>query len=286
MEIIYLFFLLGILIYIFYRETSKENFTDQLETEINNIIRRDDINLLKIYQKIKFSDLLNNNKNTNINNSVIPEETEKIQKYKIAFLTYEDRNEDYITMHNSNMKLYCDKWGYEYIHISENNDKISPYWYKIFLVKKLLEKDYDYVFWLDSDSAIMNFNIDLGEDILNNYDSDIFVGSDNIKYDIVNAGLFIIRNSEIGKEFIDDWVKEYKPYCEKGNGGLRGRWAMSCYEQGHLNKLIYEKYSKYTSFLDRSIFQNNNSCHEDVFVMHHYGGDKKKRADCFRKTKH
>lgn len=284
MEIIYLLFLLGILIYIFYKETSKENFTEHSEIEINNIIKNDDINLLKLYQKIKLSDLLNNNKN--INNPEVSEEARKNNKYKIAFLTYEDRNEEYIKMHNSNVKLYCDKWGYEYIHVSQNKKNISPYWYKIFLIKDLLEKDYDYVFWLDSDTAIMNFNVDLGDDILNNYDSDIFVGSDNIKYDIVNAGLFIIRNSEIGKEFINDWIAEYKQYCEKGNGELRGRWAMSCYEQGHLNKLIYEKYSKYTSFLDRSIFQNNNNCFEDVFVMHHYGGDKIKRAKCFKKAKH
>lgn len=280
MDIIYLFFLLTLLIYVFYKETSKENFADQDETEINNIIRNDDINLLKIYQKIKLSDLLNNNKTTEHKTE------DKQKKYKIAFLTYEDRNEEYIKIHNSNMKLYCEKWNYEYIFISKNEKNMSPYWYKIFLVKQLMEKDYDYVFWLDSDTAIMNFNIDLGEDILKKYDSDIYVGSDNIKYDVVNAGLFIIKNSEIGKQFIEDWMEEYKPYCEKGNGSLRGKWAMSCYEQGHLNKLIYEKYSKYTSFLDRSVFQNNGSCFEDVFVMHYYGGDKIKRAECFKKAVH
>lgn len=279
MEVIYTIILIIILIAIFYKETSQENFSELSERNIDDIIRNDDINMLKMYSKIKFTDLNNNNKKNNIG-----EEEQK--KYKIAFLTFENRKEEYIDLHNKNMKKYCDKYGYDYIHISENTTGISPYWYKVFLVKDLFEKNYDYVFWLDSDTAIMNFNIDLGEDILDKYDSDIFVGSDNIKYDVVNAGLFIIRNSEIGKKFIDDWIDAYKPYCEKGNGSLRGRWALSCYEQGHLNRLIYEKYSKYTSFLDQSLFQNTNSCFDNVFVMHYYGGDKKKRAECFRKAKH
>lgn len=281
MEVIYTIALIILLLFIFYKETSRENFTELSEKELNNIIKNDDTNMLKIYEKIKFSDLLDNNKKNNVD---ISEEEQK--KYKIAFLTFENRTEEYINLHNKNMELYCKKYGYDYIYIAKNTTGISPYWYKVFLVKDLLEKDYDYVFWLDSDTAIMNFNIDLGDDILDKYDSDIFVGSDNIKYDVVNAGLFIVRNSKIGREFIDDWIGAYKPYCEKGNGSLRGRWAMSCYEQGHLNKLIYEKYSKYTSFLDKTLFQNNNDCFEDVFVMHYYGGDKKKRGNCFRKAKH
>ena len=284
MNTIYTLIFVFILIILFYEQTKREGYQNNrhmTEEEKTKIIRKNDAKLYLIYGKARFSSLLDNNKKkiSNLN--------EKPKKYKICFVTFEDRNEEYIDLHNKNIKKYCDKWGYKYLHVKKNDSGISPYWYKVFLVNDLIKTDeYDYVFWMDSDTIINNFNIDLGEDILDKYDSDIFVASDNIKYDVFNSGLFIVRNSEIGRKFMDDWIKEYDSICEKGNGSLRGVWAMSCYEQGNMNKLIFEKYSKNTTFLDGNIFQNNNSCFEEVFVMHHYGGKNEKRAECFRKAKH
>lgn len=254
-------------------EKNNENFED-----VNKNIRHNDIKLFSLYKKAKLSKYLDNNKKSQNEINIYP------KKYKIAFLTLEDRDEEYIDYHNRNTKKYCDKWGYEYIHIKKNETNISPYWYKIFLVFDLIKSNkYDYVFWMDSDTIINNFNIDLGEHILNKYTSDIFVASDNIRYDVVNAGLFVIKNSEIGKQFMQDWINLYSPICEKGNGKLKGVWAMSCYEQGTLNKLLIEKYHKYFTFLDGSIFQNNNYCSSEAFITHFYGGDMKKRSLCFKK---
>lgn len=281
MNTIYTLIFIVVLIILFYEQTRREGYDNMSEEEKTNLIRKNDAKLYLLYKKARFSSLLNNNKKKIINIMENP------QKYKICFVTFEDRNEEYIDLHNKNVKKYCDKWGYEYIHVKKNDTSISPYWYKVFLVYDLMKTNkYDYVFWMDSDTVINNFNIDLGEDILEKYDSDIYVASDNIKYDVVNSGLFIVKNSEIGIRFMEDWIGEYDKICEKGDGYLRGVWAMSCYEQGNLNKLIFEKYSKNTTFLDGNIFQNNNSCFEEVFVMHHYGGKKEKRAECFRKAKH
>jgi hypothetical protein len=281
MDTIYTLIFVVLLIILFYEQTKREGFQNMSEEEKAKIIRSNDAKLYLVYRKARLSSLLDNNKKK------VSQLINQPKKYRICFVTYEDRNEEYIDLHNKNAKKYCDKWGYEYLHVSKNDTGISPYWYKVFLVYDLIKSDkYDYVFWMDSDTIINNFNIDLGEDILDKYDSDIFVASDNIKYDVTNSGLFIVRNSEIGRQFLDDWTKAYDPMCEKGSGWLRGIWAMSCYEQGNLNKLLVEKYSKNTTFLDGNIFQNNNSCFDDVFVMHHYGGKKEKRADCFRKAKH
>jgi hypothetical protein len=284
MDTIYTLIFVVLLIILFYYQTKMEgyqNTTSMTNEEKAKIIRKNDAKLYLLYRNARLSKLLDNNKKT------ASQLMEPPKKNKICFVTYEDRNEEYIDLHNKNVKKYCDKWGYEYLHVKKNDTGISPYWYKVFLVYNLIKTNkYDYVFWMDSDTIINHFNIDLGEDILNKYDSDIFVASDNIKYDVVNAGLFIIKNSDIGRQFLDDWTKSYNKMCERGDGGLRGVWAMSCYEQGILNKLLIEKYSKNTTFLDGNIFQNNNSCFEDVFVMHHYGGKKEKRAECFRKAKH
>jgi hypothetical protein len=186
-------------------------------------------------------------------------------------------------LHHKNIKSYCDKWGYEYVRSSENDSGASPYWFKVFLVQKLiLTNKYDYVFWMDSDTVINNFNIDLGKDILHLYNSDIFIAPDNIQFDVSNSGLFIVKNSEIGKQFLDDWTKEYLPICEKGEGKLKGKWAMSCYEQGIMNKLIDGKYGKNTTFLDKNIFYNKKACLDSVFVTHYYASNPEQRAKCFR----
>jgi hypothetical protein len=285
MEIIYTIILIVLLLIIFYEQTKLEGFTDKYsnltEEEKIKLIRENDAKLYVLYRKANLSSLLNNNKKS------IKQISTSVPKYKILFVTFEDRDEEYINLHDSNMKKYCDKWEYEYIRVKKNDTGISPYWYKVFVVNDFMKTNkYDYVFWLDSDTIINNFNIDLGEDILHKFDSDIFVASDNIQYDVVNAGVFIIRNSPIGKKFLEEWIDLYAPMCEKGKGSLKGVWAMSCYEQGNLNKLIIEKYGKNTTFLDGNIFQNNNSCFENVFLMHHYGGKPDKRAACFRKAKH
>jgi hypothetical protein len=280
MDIIFTFIIIILLIIIFYEQTKKERFEYMTDAEKDRQVIINDAKLYVIYKKAKLSSLLDNNKKniTDIMNSK--------KKYKICFVTFEDRNEEYIDLHNKNIQKYCEKWGYEYLLETKNNTSISPYWYKIFLVNDLIKSNkYDYVFWMDSDTIINNFNIDLGEDILDKYGSDIFVASDNIKYDVVNSGLFIIKNSTIGRQFLEDWINSYDKICEKEGGKLRGVWAMSCYEQGNLNKLLVEKYDKYTTFLDGNIFQNNYSCFDNVFIMHHYGGDKEKRAECFKKAK-
>jgi hypothetical protein len=283
MDVIYTLIIIILSLVVFYEQTKREGFTNITEEEKNKIVRNNDATLYLMYKKSRLSSLEDNNKKK------ISEYQKYPKKYNICFVTYEDRDEEYVKMHNDNIKKYCDKWGYEYILEKKRNIDISPYWYKVFLVRDILNTEkYDYIFWMDSDVIINNFNIDLGEDILHKYDSDIFVASDNTRYDIVNSGLFIVKNSKTGKKFLDDWINLYDKICEKsikeGGNGLRGVWAMSCYEQGNLNKLLIDKYDKHTTLLNNNIFHNNNICLNDVFVMHYYATDKNERAKCFNNS--
>jgi hypothetical protein len=257
------------------RNDEKQNLQD--EEEKDKFVSEKDEELTKLYSIANSRPMINANKKKHFVGG---------NKSKIAIVTYDDRtNVDYIKMHDENVSAYCKKWGYTYIRTTENPKQMTPYWHKMFVVNDVLKTNkYDYVFWMDSDTVINNFNMDLGDDVLNKYDSDIFVGNDNATYDVSNAGLFIIRNTPIGNEFMDECIKLKSDKCDINGNKLRGKWAMFCYEQGIMNKLIFEKYSKYTTFLDNSILMNAYGCNPDTFIMHSYGGPSIKRAKCFERS--
>lgn len=214
-----------------------------------------------------------------INNNLRRTPLEK--KNKILIISYDNRkNEKYIKLHNHNLKEYVKKYDYKYIFYDKCNE--NNYWCKIYMVLNALEtNEYDYVMWMDSDTIIKDFDIDIGE-LLNLYSSDIFVGSDNNpKYDIINSGVFIIKNTEIGKNFLRDCVNFIPEMCINKDGSLKGQWAGSCYEQGTMNILIADKYSKYTTVLKNGLIFNYNVCSNEVFIMHLYASSSDYRKRCF-----
>lgn len=238
----------------------------------NYLIKKNDYDYFnKFYQKKIISNLIDNNK------LLVP----KNKKNKILFITYDNRYyEKYIQIHNDNIKKYANKYDYEYKFYSKCNDNV--YWCKIFMVLDELKKNkYDYVVWLDSDTVIKNFDIDISN-ILNNYSSDIFIGSDNNNlYDIANAGVFIIANTKIGMDFLYDCIDKINDKCIKSDGNLEGIWAGTCYEQGIMNLLIADKYFNYTTLLTNDIIFNYNVCSNHVFIMHLYASTSDKRVKCF-----
>lgn len=238
----------------------------------NRVILANDYDYFEKFSNKKIiTELINNNKlNKPIN-----------KKNKILFITYDNRyQEEYVLIHNYNIKKYTEKYDYEYKFYNRCNDNV--YWCKIFMVLDALKKNkYDYVIWLDSDTIIKNFDIDIG-DILNKFSSDIFIGSDNNTfYDITNAGVFIVANTEIGINFLNDCINYVSDKCLNNDGTLKGIWAASCYEQGVMNILIANKYSKNTTILTNDIIFNYNVCSDDVFIMHLYASSPNYRVRCF-----
>lgn len=238
----------------------------------NQIIMANDHDYFeKFSQKKIISKLINNNK------LLKP----IIKKNKILFITYDNRyQEEYVIIHNYNINKYTEQYDYEYKFYNRCNDNV--YWCKIFMVLDALKKNkYDYVIWLDSDTVIKNFSIDIGN-ILNKFSSDIFIGLDNnTLYDITNAGVFIVANTKIGIKFLNDCVNYVSDRCLNDDGSLKGAWAASCYEQGVMNILIAEKYSNHTTILTNDIIFNYNVCSDDVFIMHLYASSSNYRVRCF-----
>lgn len=258
---------------------NKEKFSEMKsillnEDDVNKRINENDTNFYNKMSNIKLSTLLDNNKLS------IPIN----KKNKILFVTFENRpieKNKYIKIHNDNINEYCKLWNFEYKFITEC--KHNVYWSKIYLVlEELLTDLYDYVVWLDSDTFIFNKNMNISN-IVNNYSSDIFVGYDNMKtYDMINAGVFIIKNSTIGINFLKDCIKNYNiPLCLTKNNKLRGKWAASCYEQGNMNILIYDTYHKNTTLLNNDIILNYNECYTNTFIMHLYAASDETRQLCF-----
>ena len=250
---------------------------DTFDNLDNNFVKlkvfNNDLNYYKkFYKSKKMTNLTNNNKLTVIKN----------KKNNILFITFDNRETtDYVIIHNSNINEYVKKFGYEYKYINYCDKNV--YWCKIYLVLDALKtNNYDYVIWMDSDTVIKNFNIDIG-DIFNMFSSDIFIGFDNHnKYNIINSGVFAISNTFIGKKFLYDCINYVWEGCFNDNGTLKGKWAASCYEQGVMNILINDKYYSNTTILTNKVIFNYDVCKNDVFIMHLYASSSEKRVACFQ----
>ena len=241
----------------------------------SKIITNDKKYFEKMYQSKKINELVNNNM---LKNPIK-------RKNKILFITYDNRYQlKYVSIHNDNLNKYVKKYNYEYIFYKTCNKNV--YWCKIYFVLDVLKtNNYDYVVWLDSDTIIKKFDIDFG-DILNMFSSDIFVGSDNNStYNLINSGVFAIKNSIIGLNFLNDCINNINSDCMNFDGTLKGKWAASCYEQGVMNILIIDKYFNNTTILTNSIIFNYNVCSNDVFIMHLYASSSNNRINCFNSKK-
>lgn len=221
-------------------------------------------------------------KNYLLNNNILDKPVEKVNK--CAIVTFENRKDEYVNLHNQNVINYCKKWNYEYLFYDKCIHNV--YWCKIYLVLDALKSGkYDYVLWMDSDSIIKNPTISL-DAIVNRYSSDIFVNLDNGN-SVYCSGVFIIKNSPIGISYLEDCIKLNNKNCLTNNNKLKGRWAGLCYEQGVMNKLIFEKYYKNTTCLPKYIVFNEGiddsmkTCNKDTFILHLFGSPNNLREKCF-----
>ena len=236
--------------------------------EINIFIN--DITLL--YRLVfEYDYLYNNNMKYNNINEI---DNDKYKNIRVLLFSFDNRkNLSYLKLHNQQLELYAKKWNnvkYEFI------DKCSKnmYWCKMyFMLNRLKSNNYDYVMWLDSDAIITNLNNSI-QKIFELYDSDIFIGHDNnhlVAKKTLNAGLFAVKNSKIGIEFIEECINNFeKSSCLKKKNKLYGFYAYSCYEQGTMNNLIYSKYKKYTTVLPTNIFYNTMDCDKSTYFLHNY----------------
>lgn len=134
---------------------------------------------------------------------------QKTQRKASSFLrrTIRWRNYDNILDLTWDSKTkYAEKHGYHLFDGSALVDVSRPaQWSKILAVQHLLaEEDCDWVLWHDADTLFMNTTVRIQDFLPSSPDVDLLVTVDlpNPGY---NSGSWLIKNSEWGRKFLQDW---------------------------------------------------------------------------------
>lgn len=98
-----------------------------------------------------------------------------------------------------NKQAYCEEHGYDFYYVTESLDPSRyPAWSKILIIQQILA-DYDWVFWTDADSLIMNPSIAVEQLVDDRYFLVICKQIDGT----INSGQFLIKNTPLSFQFLD-----------------------------------------------------------------------------------
>lgn len=108
---------------------------------------------------------------------------------------------DAVRLGIENKRLYCQQHGYDFICLEESLDTSRPIqWTKILLLQKVLENpEYQWVFWSDADSMVMNLGVRLEEFIDAEYN--LIIGKDCHG---INSGQFFLKNCPWSLKLLSD----------------------------------------------------------------------------------
>lgn len=242
----------------------------------------------KIYKKFIGENIINNNE----------EESNDINKDKILIITCDNRPElDYIKIHNFSFESYTKKYSnIDYVFYTDCG-KENIYWSRLFLIRNLMmQNKYKWIGWIDSDTMITNYDYDLNNLIGKAKNKDIIVADDNRPHKIgINSGIFFIKNSKIGFNFIINTINSYKlnHECKDSNNRLNGMFAGICYEQAQMELQIQSKYKDNTFIIPKNIVlctRNDisdrvNIKTNELFIYHLIGTTTERRNIIFKKLK-
>lgn len=144
-----------------------------------------------------------------------------MENNKIVVAQFWTTNINYSKYTEAINRKYCEDRGYIY-HVEKNDNKIksnlfgrSITWYKPKLIKDVFEKyNPEYVLFLDADAVIVNDRYSIQDFIDENYN---IICTEDHGPSTMNAGVFIMKNSEWTKNFLDKWWD----ICETLVGGER-----------------------------------------------------------------
>lgn len=131
---------------------------------------------------------------------------------KLLFCSLSDRPNFSQSIFQSNQKYY-DKYNFDFIY--ENKvltTERHPAWSKIILLQREINKDYDYIIWIDDDILIMNYDIDF-RDIINEYKPENIMvdNNNNIGRWQINTGMIICKNNDKTKDMLKEIWYNAKP---------------------------------------------------------------------------
>jgi hypothetical protein len=205
---------------------------------------------------------------------------ENFENNKTHIVTIETRNLKYNNPHNKSFTNYAIKHGYTYEFLNDYKDpsvKLPVYWWKIQYLLNLLKKDKSlkYVVWADSDTIILNPNICISIITDSCPNSSIFIADEINFTGNLNAGFFIIKNNDIGVQFLEDTINNYikNDKCNhNGDYHLGDQYSGECYEQGVMNKLLKSTYQNHICKLYQntiiSVDNENIKYNENSFIYH------------------
>lgn len=114
------------------------------------------------------------------------------------------------------LEKYCEKHGYDFIYeTEETNEGVYDAqrdipWYKILLLLKVMQKNYDFVIWNDADTQIIDYEKKLETFISEMENKDILIARD--WQTILNTGTMFIRNSEYSKNLLQAIWNNKQPF--------------------------------------------------------------------------
>ena len=180
-------------------------------------------------------------------------------------------------------ELYAKKHGYDFYIAKEKlttfrgHDQtrdLEAAWSKLPLVHCLLD-EYDWVFWTDADSLILDFDIQLESFLDEEYD---LIACESLStIDLINTGHVFYKNTPFTKELIlNAWLDHNE--LTKGS-----------YEQRRINRYIknngYENHVKMHPPIDFNLSPNDHHNWEEVFIVHMHGYHGVALKKIFRKYK-
>jgi hypothetical protein len=152
-----------------------------------------------------------------------------------------------------NKEIYAQRHGYQSIVKTNNFYNIHIYFEKIWFVNDVLNQNpnIDWVWWTDCDGMITNMTTKIEDRIDDNYH---FIISADC-WDL-NAGSFMVKNSEPGRNFIKLIMSQYDKYCNHGWADQQAiidnydanKDIIKVVPQRHLNSYQYDIYPNHPRF--------------------------------------
>lgn len=201
-----------------------------------------------------------------------------------------------------NKEAYAKKYGYHLVDGSRHIDTSRPpAWSKIKAVKHLLDNEHcDWVMWTDADTVIMNSEVRIQDFLPADTTKHMLVGSD--KGGGYNSGVFVFRNSDWSKHFLDEWwnMKDFvRPpgFSLSGDNAAMKALLKSMEDRGDFDKYVLSPprctFNSFAKFLtlgqsveimdhltEQEWYLDDEHYHKSDFIAHIPGVDNK--AECLK----
>jgi hypothetical protein len=164
-------------------------------------------------------------------------EVHRLRSSEICIVSHSDRRAGYAIKTTFNHEEYASRYGYSYQFLTglisgelfqdpAHSNKIfreGLYWQKVTAVKKALDRqECRWVMWLDADTVFTNFTKKINHVIQeygfrvhegNHFENHLILSAEEVAPSVaVNAGVFLVRNSDWSKSFFQHAEEAYPYY--------------------------------------------------------------------------